>query len=350
MLGDPSLQRTFAQHAGRRAAGTPVPAVLLGSDVTSAWMASAGERGVVRSTALSTDEVANAYLASSAVREPLAAALMARVAVVRASTSDHALVERTAFERDVWLAASRDALIAAGDLDAQLLLGPVLAAEAPASPLRAIAACVRVLGRESPALLVALPSTDAAVRIAIELAEAAPALPLAITTTAEAWKEWLRTARREHAQAMVRPYVVELAPAPAVEVASARATVERASKPTAKKEDDDRARSAAERLLFDALEAAPPSRGLFALNRCLDVSFGNRPIEIDLACTSRRLAIEVDGYFHFRDHDAYRRDRRKDVLLQKEGYLVMRFLAEDVVGGLEDVVATIHATLEERKA
>jgi len=30
------------------------------------------------------------------------------------------------------------------------------------------------------------------------------------------------------------------------------------------------------------------------------------------------------------DAEAYRRDRRKDALLQENGYIVLRFLAEDV--------------------
>lgn len=81
-------------------------------------------------------------------------------------------------------------------------------------------------------------------------------------------------------------------------------------------------------------------------NRALDVPFGNRPLEIDLACPSLRLAVEVDGYFHFRDADAYRRDRRKDIELQRQGYFVVRVLAEDVMARLEAVVAVVHREME----
>ncbi|MBX3226497.1 MAG: DUF559 domain-containing protein [Labilithrix sp.] len=98
-------------------------------------------------------------------------------------------------------------------------------------------------------------------------------------------------------------------------------------------------------MLFEALEADERSRGLFELNRCLDVKFGARALEIDLACPSRRLAVEIDGYFHFRELDGYRRDRRKDVVLQRERYFVMRFLADDVVTRLDEVVAEIHRAL-----
>lgn len=49
---------------------------------------------------------------------------------------------------------------------------------------------------------------------------------------------------------------------------------------------------------------------------------------------------------HLADPDAYRRDRRKDRLLQEQGYLVLRFLAEDVAKDLDtvlDVVLRAHA-------
>ena len=39
---------------------------------------------------------------------------------------------------------------------------------------------------------------------------------------------------------------------------------------------------------------------------------------------------ELDGAQHLADPVAYRRDRRKDQLLQENGYFVLRFLAEDV--------------------
>ena len=53
-------------------------------------------------------------------------------------------------------------------------------------------------------------------------------------------------------------------------------------------------------------------------------------MEVDLLCAPSGLAIELDGSQHLGNPDAYRRDRRKDALLQEQGYLVLRFLAEDV--------------------
>lgn len=108
----------------------------------------------------------------------------------------------------------------------------------------------------------------------------------------------------------------------------------------------DRARSAAERLLFLALQAHPRTHGLFSLNQRIDIRFGQAPMEVDLMCTRLRLAVEVDGYYHFRDSDAYRRDRRKDLLLQTHDFLVMRFLADDVTTALDRVMETIIATID----
>ena len=50
---------------------------------------------------------------------------------------------------------------------------------------------------------------------------------------------------------------------------------------------------------------------------------------------------ERDALLAFSDKHAYRRDRRKDELLQSEGYFVLRFLAEDVMSDLGNVIARI---------
>lgn len=109
----------------------------------------------------------------------------------------------------------------------------------------------------------------------------------------------------------------------------------------------DSARSAAERFLFRFLDGLPRTKGYFALNGRLDIPFGPNPyMEVDLLCASKKIAVEIDGAFHFEDAEHYRRDRRKDYLLQKNGYLVMRFLAEDVTRQLSHVMDDIAAALE----
>jgi very-short-patch-repair endonuclease len=54
------------------------------------------------------------------------------------------------------------------------------------------------------------------------------------------------------------------------------------------------------------------------------------------------LVIEVDGVQHLGDPVSYRRDRRKDLLLQENGYRVLRFLADDLS---RDLDATLDAIL-----
>jgi very-short-patch-repair endonuclease len=110
-----------------------------------------------------------------------------------------------------------------------------------------------------------------------------------------------------------------------------------------------RARSEAEQRLYELLQEDPVTRGLFELNVQMPFSFGARRAEIDLACVELRVAVEIDGFYHFQEFDAYRRDRRKDVLLQHQGYLVSRHLADDVMEKPRDVVRTIRELVKRRR-
>jgi very-short-patch-repair endonuclease len=71
-------------------------------------------------------------------------------------------------------------------------------------------------------------------------------------------------------------------------------------------------------------------------------------MEVDLLCADARIAVELDGEQHFAGVEAYRRDRRKDLLLQENGYLVLRFLVEDVGKRLDDVLNAIIRALVHR--
>jgi very-short-patch-repair endonuclease len=111
-----------------------------------------------------------------------------------------------------------------------------------------------------------------------------------------------------------------------------------------------RARSATEAFIFRRLETLPETTGRFQLNVRLPIPFdGTGQMEVDLVCASSRIAIEVDGGQHLGDADAYRRDRRKDVLLQEHGYLVLRFLAEDVGKNLDGFLDAIFRALSHRR-
>ena len=72
-------------------------------------------------------------------------------------------------------------------------------------------------------------------------------------------------------------------------------------------------------------------------------------MEVDLLWADGRVAIEIDGSQHLADAEAYRRDRRKDVLLQENGYFVLRFLAEDLGMRLDAVLDAILRCLSHRR-
>ncbi len=111
----------------------------------------------------------------------------------------------------------------------------------------------------------------------------------------------------------------------------------------------NRARSASEAFLFRRLETLPETRGKFHLNVQLSIPFDNHgSMEVDLLSRDLRIAIEIDGPQHLSDLIAYRRDRRKDQLLQENGYLVLRFLAEDLGKELDAVLDGILRSVAHR--
>lgn len=110
------------------------------------------------------------------------------------------------------------------------------------------------------------------------------------------------------------------------------------------------ARSATEAFLFRRLETLPETAGRFRLNAELSIAFdGWGRMEVDLLCADARLVVELDGRQHLADADAYRRDRRKDALLQESGYFVLRYLAEDVGKHLDSVLDGILRSLAHRR-
>jgi very-short-patch-repair endonuclease len=113
----------------------------------------------------------------------------------------------------------------------------------------------------------------------------------------------------------------------------------------------DRARSATEAFLYRRLETLSEMKGRFRVNTALPIAFdGLGSLEVDLLCADSRVAVELDGAQHLADPVAYRRDRRKDQLLQQNGYLVLRFLAEDVGKELDSVLDAIARALSSRLA
>ena len=113
--------------------------------------------------------------------------------------------------------------------------------------------------------------------------------------------------------------------------------------------DASQARSSSEAFFFRRLQSLPETRGRFRLNERLPIPFcGQNHMEVDFLDPSARLVVELDGAHHLADREAYRRDRSKDALLQRHGYFVLRFLAEDVGAELETVLDEILRALAQR--
>lgn len=112
-----------------------------------------------------------------------------------------------------------------------------------------------------------------------------------------------------------------------------------------------RARSATESFLYRRLETLAETKGRFGVNVALPIAFdGMSTLEVDLLCADCRVAVELDGAQHLGDRAAYGRDRRKDQLLQENGYFVLRFLAEDVGKDLDVVLDAILRAMSQRRA
>jgi len=110
--------------------------------------------------------------------------------------------------------------------------------------------------------------------------------------------------------------------------------------------DENRARSASEAFLYKRLQSLPATRGKFQLNVALPIPFNQRgTMEVDFLCEPLKIVIELDGAQHLQNESAWRSDRKKDLLLQRHGYLVMRFLATDCAKELDSVLNSILATL-----
>lgn len=118
------------------------------------------------------------------------------------------------------------------------------------------------------------------------------------------------------------------------------------SPPSLGAEGADRARSASEAFFFRRLESLPATKGLFKLNSALPIPFNDHSqMEIDFLSRDLRLVIEIDGMQHLSNPESWRRDRRKDALLQSHGYFILRFLADDLGKRLDFVLDSLLQTL-----
>lgn len=127
--------------------------------------------------------------------------------------------------------------------------------------------------------------------------------------------------------------------------------VRAARQPLPDQEGIARARSASEAFLFTRLETLAATRGKFRLNEPLPIAFDQAgSMEVDFLCEEARLVLELDGPQHLADEEAWRRDRRKDALLQQNGYFILRFLTTDAARDLSRILDTILAVLVSRRS
>lgn len=175
---------------------------------------------------------------------------------------------------------------------------------------------------------------DVAIREAVGRATADPTHPIAVLVAPDKITQW-RAGRYDRLAAMVDEGMTHVP----IEADP--------SKPAPL--DNIDARSIAEAMLFEALESTPATAGRFALNESLSVRFGPSAAEVDLLSRGDRIAIEIDGVHHFADLDCYRRDRNKDLLLQTQGLVVVRVLAEDVMRDVRDAIDLVYRALAYRR-
>ena len=65
---------------------------------------------------------------------------------------------------------------------------------------------------------------------------------------------------------------------------------------------------------------------------------------VDFFCPSKQLIIEVDGKYHYAE-DNQDFDNIRDTYLSLQGYKVLRFINEQVLCNIDQVIATIQTQL-----
>lgn len=191
---------------------------------------------------------------------------------------------------------------------------------------------------------------DRAIRDACSRASENPNDIVAIATTRQELDAW-RRGRTDRLASMVDEGFIEI-PEGSMIVARDIEQTRDTTRPPIVRADDGLlldARSAAEAALYEALEATPATAGRFELNGYLSVRFGSVACEVDLLSRADGIALEIDGIHHFADPSCYRRDRRKDLLLQTQGLIVIRVLAEDALADPREAINSVCQALAYRR-
>lgn len=166
-----------------------------------------------------------------------------------------------------------------------------------------------------------------ALRTADELAGYMPGHPVAVAAPSELIQRVLRRSGSGFAKQLDN--VVPLARVPASEGAR---------------------RGQLARLVLEALQGDPRTAASFALTSRVSVHDRERPVLVEVMEAGALLAIVIDDWYRSHDPQRYRADREQDLLLQRAGIYVMRFLAEDVETRLPMIVDQVALGLEGRRA
>ncbi|MEO2091683.1 MAG: DUF559 domain-containing protein [Gemmataceae bacterium] len=362
----------------RRAAGVPSLAVLVGPVglAVREWVRWAGGRAVARCAVNSTPELCTAWLG-----EALAAAGPHAEAWLTAALGGP-LPAMTRFDFDtLWRTLPADTTRPAAVAAHAVLLRRFTDTQLSADPATVRAFADLLPGPQWPTLLVARdrPGADpnwlaAAVRAAEPLVAAVPRLAVGVVASEAEYVALTDRPDGTRHQTLAREGYVPVTGVTAEQLTERLATAGLPPPPAdtvrqltgdglsdeaaaafvaaarAVAAADDSAKSAAERFLFEQLNAHPPTAGLFRLNVELPFRHGNRPGEGDLVADRLKVVVEVDGRYWHLTADQYRRDRRKDWLYQTHGYLVLRFLAEDVTTRLPEIIATVTDAVARRRS
>ena len=359
--------RQLDRHQRQRDAGIPTVSMLIGprSRTSPAWSAWLRTRslGCVYAGA---DTLIREWL-NYCCHEGRLAGWLTRVAREQFDEGVDVLRRKTPYERKLADERHSDTDRVTTDLFWMLLDWPDSASDLRKTLTQRLEVVVKlVLPEDIPAIAVDSPHVHPSASKIAAWVQAAPTVPIVWILEEGRWQHYLESASESRDKSLLQSAVIELTlcdPRRLVEefphlegsiarlledgcnqslaqtFAQAARAHQRAIEEVSSEQEDEaaqRARSLAELFLFQRLESLPETAGLFELNERLPIPFGNRPMEVDLLCKKLRIALEVDGYYHFQSTEAYRRDRRKDYLLQEDGFWVVRVLAEDVMARLSE--------------
>jgi len=166
---------------------------------------------------------------------------------------------------------------------------------------------------------------DVAIHEAVSRAVSDPTHPIAVLALPDTIARW-RVGRYDRIAAMVDEGMVEV-PLDAVGPAPVHPDTRRF----------------AIAMLAEALDASPAMVGRFAVDESLP-GFG----VVDLLARGDRIAVAIDSAYDLADPEIYRRDRERDVVLQMQGFIAVRVLADDVLRDPRPALELVRRALAAR--